>query len=75
MRLHDPDTEVERVQELYECLAEAKREAGESPVPLDRVAALIRAQVTKFGDGHDLTFTVALTEGKVSLTVKPVDDD
>jgi hypothetical protein len=63
----------DRVQELYEKLAEVKKAAGEAVIPIDRVAALVRAQVDKFaGDGQEVSFRVALKDGKVSLTVKPV---
>lgn len=71
--LRDPAAQADQVQELYERLVEAKREAGEPPVPFDRVAALVRAQVEKFKtEGQDVAFRVALKDGKVSLTVKPV---
>lgn len=61
-----------RVKELYEQLAAAKKEVGESPVAYERVAALVKAQVTKFADeGTNVAFKIALKDGKVSLTVKP----
>ena len=74
--LRDPTAQADRVKELYDRLAEAKREAGEPPVPFDRVAALVRAQVEKFKtDGHDVAFRVAVKDGKVSLTVKSVTEE
>ena len=64
----------ERIKELYETLSAARKKAGEAPLPFDRVAALVKAQVDKFGgDGAD--FRIAMKDGKVSLTVKPVKDD
>lgn len=61
----------ERIKELYETLSAARKKAGEAPLPFDRVAALVKAQVDKFGgDGAD--FRIAMKDGKVSLTVKPV---
>lgn len=64
----------ERVKELYETLSAARKKAGEAPLPFDRVAALVKAQVDKFGgDGAD--FKIAMKDGKVSLTVKPVKDE
>jgi hypothetical protein len=61
-----------RVKELYEQLAAAKKQVGEAPVAYERVAALVKAQVTKFGDEHtNVAFKIALKDGKVSLTVKP----
>ena len=64
----------ERIKELYETLSAARKKAGEAPLPFDRVAALVKAQVDKFGgDGAD--FKIAMKDGKVSLTVKPVKDE
>jgi hypothetical protein len=61
-----------RVKELYDQLAAAKKQVGEAPVAYERVAALVKAQVTKFADdGTQVAFKIALKDGKVSLTVKP----
>lgn len=61
-----------RVKELYEQLAAAKKQVGEAPVAYERVAALVKAQVSKFGDENtNVAFKIALKDGKVSLTVKP----
>jgi hypothetical protein len=61
-----------RVKELYEQLAAAKKQVGEQPVAYERVAALVKAQVSKFADdGTHVAFKIALKDGKVSLTVKP----
>ena len=68
----DPSAETNRVQELYERLAAAKREVGEAPIALDRLQALVKAQVQKFGaDGSKVAFRIDTKDGKVSLTVKP----
>ena len=69
----DADAEGGRVQELYERLAAARKETGEAPLAFDRVAALVKAQVAKYSaDGTEVAFRVAMKDGKVSLTVKPV---
>ena len=61
-----------RVKELYEQLAAAKKQVGEQPVAYERVAALVKAQVSKFADdATNVAFKIALKDGKVSLTVKP----
>lgn len=61
-----------RVKELYEQLAAAKKQVGEQPVAYERVAALVKQQVSKFADdGTNVAFKIALKDGKVSLTVKP----
>lgn len=73
VRFSSAGADDDRVKELYEKLAEVKKAAGEAVIPIDRVAALVRAQVDKFaGDGDGVSFRVALKDGKVSLTVKPV---
>ena len=65
----------EPVKKLFAQLADAKKQLGESPVAIDRIAALVRAQVDKFAaEGKDVTFKVAMKDGKVSLTAKPSED-
>jgi hypothetical protein len=65
----------EPVKKLFEQLADAKKQVGESPVAIDRLAALVKAQVDKFAaEGKDVTFKVAMKDGKVSLTAKPTED-
>jgi len=65
------DAADDRVRELYEQLAEAKKQIGETPVEYERVAALVKAQVAKFSEeGTHVAFRIALKDGKVSLTVK-----
>jgi hypothetical protein len=66
----------DHVRLLHEQLTAAKQKAGEAAVPIDRLAALVKAQVDKFKkDGHDVTFKVAMKDGKVQLTVTPVKDE
>jgi hypothetical protein len=68
----DPESEATRVKELHERLAAAKKEVGEQPIALDRLQALVKAQVEKFGaDGSKVAFKIETKDGKVSLTVKP----
>lgn len=74
VRFASGSADEERVKELYEKLAEVKKAAGEAAVPMDRLAALVKAQVQKFsGDGREVAFRVGMKDGKVSLTVKPVE--
>ncbi|HEX6162764.1 MAG TPA: MXAN_5187 C-terminal domain-containing protein [Vicinamibacterales bacterium] len=64
------------VRKLHEQLSNAKKQAGETPVPIDRLAALVKAQVDKFKkEGRDVDFKVGMKDGKVQLTVTPVKDD
>ncbi len=69
----DLTAQEDRVQELYQQLAEARKEAGEKPVEYERFTALVRAQVDKLGSGgQDVAFRVAMKNGKVTLTAKAV---
>ena len=66
----------DHVRQLHEQLSAAKQKAGETPVPIDRLASLVKAQVDKFKkEGQDVTFKVGMKDGKVQLTVTPVKDD
>jgi hypothetical protein len=72
----DQALEAERVKQLHAQLASAKRQAGEKEVPMDRLEKLVKAQVDKFkSEGKDVTFKVAVKDGKVSLTATPVKDE
>ncbi len=73
VRFSSGGADDDRVKELYERLAAVKQAAGEAAVPIDKVAALVKAQVAKYAaDGSEVAFRVGLKDGKVSLTVKPV---
>jgi hypothetical protein len=64
-----------RTKELYEKLSAAKQEAGEKPIALERIQALVRQQVDKFkSEGKDVAFRVAMKDGKVTLTAKASDE-
>ena len=69
-RADDTSTGSSRVKELYEQLANAKKQVGEEPVSFERVQALVRAQVDKFGSEGNVAFKIGTKDGKVSLTVK-----
>jgi hypothetical protein len=73
-RADDTSTGSSRVKELYEQLAKAKKQVGEEPVAFERVQALVRAQVDKFGGEGNVAFKIGMKDGKVSLTVKPEKD-
>ena len=67
--------ESEPVKQLFAQLADAKKKVGETPVAIDRLAALVRAQVNKFAaEGKDVTFKIGVKDGKVQLTAKPTED-
>ena len=73
-RADDTSTGSSRVKELYEQLANAKKQVGEEPVSFERVQALVRAQVDKFGADGNVAFKIGTKDGKVSLTVKSEKD-
>ena len=65
----------DQVKALFERLAEEKKKVGEKPVSIDRLAALVKAQVDKFSaEGKDVSFKIATKDGKVTLTAKPADE-
>jgi hypothetical protein len=69
--ISDPGTQGDRVQQLYEQLSRARREIGEKPIEYSRFAELVQAQVKKLGGaGREVAFSVAMKEGKVTLTAK-----
>lgn len=73
VRFSSSGADDDRVKELFQTLSEMKQAAGEAAVPMDRVAALVKAQVEKYAaDGSEVAFRVGVKDGKVSLTVKAV---
>ena len=73
----NPASEADKVKELYERVAEARRATGEAAVPFERFRELVQHQVAKLGQGGEVAFKVALKDGKVNLTsrtIKPKDE-
>jgi hypothetical protein len=68
--LRDPAHEGERLKELYHRVSDARAKTGEAPIPYDRFAEVVRAQVSKFGGGADVNFRVVTKEGKVTMKVE-----
>jgi hypothetical protein len=57
------------LKQLYERLSAARKAAGEQPLPYDRFAQVVQAQVKKLGGGSgEVAFRVAVDQGKVTLT-------
>jgi hypothetical protein len=69
---NDPMQEVEKLRDLYEKLADARREAGASAPPFHKFATLVRNQVRELKKQgvRDVAFRVALEDGKVRFTAK-----
>jgi hypothetical protein len=69
---HDPVREIDKLTDLYESLAEARREVGEEQVPFHKFAELVKGQVKKLRDSGtpEVAFRVAVKNGKVSFTAR-----
>jgi len=68
----DPLREIDKLTELYESLAEARREVGEEAPPFHKFADLVKNQVKKLNQGGsgEIAFRVAVKDGKVSFTAR-----
>jgi hypothetical protein len=68
----DPMREIDKLTELYESLAEARREVGEDQVPFHKFAELVKSQVKKLRQtgSPEVAFRVAVKDGKVNLTAR-----
>jgi hypothetical protein len=68
----DPTKEMDKLQDLYESLAEARREVGEEAIPFHKFADLIKTQVGAFKQKGtpQVAFRVAVKQGKVAFTAR-----
>ena len=68
----DPMREMDRLQDLYESLVEARHEIGEEAVPFHKFVDLVKNQVSRLSKTGDteVAFRVAVKDGKVSLTAR-----
>ncbi|MCC7418579.1 MAG: hypothetical protein IT176_15700 [Acidobacteria bacterium] len=68
----DPMREIDKLHELYDSLAEARRDVGEETVPFHKFADLVKTQVRKLRDtgSPEVAFRVAVKGGKVSFTAR-----
>jgi hypothetical protein len=68
----DPVREIDKLTELYESLAEARREVGEVAPPFHKFADLVKSQVKKLKQAgtSEVAFRVAVKDGKVSFTAR-----
>lgn len=68
----DPVREIDKLTELYESLAEARRETGGEAVPFHKFADLVKTQVQKLQQSGtpEVAFRVAVKDGKVSFTAR-----
>ena len=70
--LSDPKKEIDKVQELYDRLMEARRELGEEVVPFHKFVDLVKQQVNDLrkAGSPEVAFRVAVKSGEVSLTAR-----
>jgi hypothetical protein len=74
-RIGDVGRDSARLSDLYQQVARARQEAGEPPLPFDRFATVVKAQVAKLGGGgSEVAFRVNVNNGKVTLTAKKVEE-
>lgn len=68
----DPLREMDKLQELYERLAEARREVGDEAIPFHKFAELVKTQVGAFKakGTPEVAFRVAVKQGKVAFTAR-----
>jgi hypothetical protein len=68
----DPLREMDKLQDLYESLADARREAGQDQIPFHKFADLIKTQVAglKEKGSSEVAFRVSLKDGKVNFTAR-----
>jgi hypothetical protein len=67
---------MERLEELYESLAAARKEVGEQVVPFHKFAELVKTQVSRLqkAGNTEVAFRVAVKDGKVSFIARSLKD-
>jgi hypothetical protein len=68
----DPLKEMEKVHQLYDNLAQARRDAGQDAIPFHKFADLIKTQVNTLKEkgSPEVAFRVAVKDGKVAFTAR-----
>jgi hypothetical protein len=68
----DPVREIDKLTDLYESMAAARREVGEEAPPFHKFAELVKNQVKKLkqSGSPEVAFRVAVKDGKVSFTAR-----
>jgi hypothetical protein len=69
---NDPIRESDKLIELYDRLADARREVGEEAVPFHKFSELVKDQVKRLKQkgSPEVAFRVAVKDGKVSFTAR-----
>jgi hypothetical protein len=68
----NPMEEMDKLHELYDSLAEARRATGSDNVPFHRFAELVKTQVQKMQESgsSEVAFRVSVVDGKVNFTAR-----
>jgi hypothetical protein len=68
----DPLREMDKLHDLYDSLAEARRDAGQDAIPFHKFAELIKTQVSTMKEkgSPEVAFRVAVKDGKVNFTAR-----
>jgi hypothetical protein len=68
----NPLKEMEKVHQLYDNLAQARKEAGQEAIPFHKFADLIKNQVKSLKEkgSPEVAFRVAVKDGKVAFTAR-----
>jgi hypothetical protein len=74
-RIGDVGRDSDRVTALYDELTRARKTTGEAPMPFDRFATVVKAQIAKLGgSAGEVDFRVSVSQGKVTLMAKKADE-
>jgi hypothetical protein len=73
----DPLKEMDKVHELYDNLAEMRRQAGQEAIPFHKFADLVKQQVAQMKEkgSPEVAFRVAMKDGKVAFTARGMKGD
>jgi hypothetical protein len=68
----DPMNELDKLQDLYATLREAREALGEENVPFHKFAALVKSQVAKFKQEgtSEVAFRASVKDGKLNFTAR-----
>ena len=68
----DPLKEMEKVHQLYDELAQARKQAGQEAIPFHKFADLVKTQVNTLKEkgSPEVAFRVAVKDGKVAFTAR-----
>lgn len=68
----DPLKEMDKLQDLYATLRDAREQLGEQSIPFHRFTELVRSQVAKLktDESPEVAFRVSVKDGKLNFTAK-----